>query len=227
MILNCPECNARFLVADNLIPEAGRTVRCGACSHQWHVTRDVAPEEVAVAEAAPPPAEEEAPVFPENIAPASNVPAIKKREIPLKPFKIAVPALAACWALLAAITYFPNGMKLPVLKSLYAAAGVSPTDGLMFADVHMTPEKGEVRTKYIVSGSVVNQAPVARLLPEVYVALNDKKGNELWGRVYPVNVTLKAGEVYPFRIENVETGLADSVATMVLDLGNPLALAVR
>ena len=43
MILQCPECQARFLVADHLIPAEGRTVRCGACKHQWHVMKEDTP----------------------------------------------------------------------------------------------------------------------------------------------------------------------------------------
>jgi hypothetical protein len=161
------------------------------------------------------------------LAPGANVPALKKRKFSARPFKIVAPILAAVWLLLAFVTYFPRWMQAPGLSSLYSMAGVTSTEGLMFADVHMKRETQETKTRFILSGSIVNHAAVPRTIPEVYVALNDPQGKAVWTRSYPVNVKLGPGEVYPFRIVNVETSMADSVAVMVLDLGNPLALAMR
>jgi len=36
MILECPNCQARFRVADEAVGPGGRRVRCGACDHVWH-----------------------------------------------------------------------------------------------------------------------------------------------------------------------------------------------
>ncbi len=35
MILSCPNCSTRFLVDASALGSAGRTVQCGACSHEW------------------------------------------------------------------------------------------------------------------------------------------------------------------------------------------------
>ena len=36
MIISCPECNKRFNINQNLIPEDGRLLQCSSCMHKWH-----------------------------------------------------------------------------------------------------------------------------------------------------------------------------------------------
>lgn len=40
MLLVCPECDAKYQIADGAIPEKGRNVRCAACGHYWFQKRD-------------------------------------------------------------------------------------------------------------------------------------------------------------------------------------------
>ena len=35
MIISCENCNKRFKVGDNLIPEQGRLLQCSSCDHKW------------------------------------------------------------------------------------------------------------------------------------------------------------------------------------------------
>jgi predicted Zn finger-like uncharacterized protein len=35
MIIVCENCNKKFEINDNLIPERGRLLQCGSCDHQW------------------------------------------------------------------------------------------------------------------------------------------------------------------------------------------------
>ena len=35
MIISCENCNKRFEVDDNLIPEQGRLLQCSSCDHKW------------------------------------------------------------------------------------------------------------------------------------------------------------------------------------------------
>ena len=36
MIIECTNCNKRFRVDEDLIPENGREIICGSCNHAWH-----------------------------------------------------------------------------------------------------------------------------------------------------------------------------------------------
>ena len=36
MIIECINCNKKFEVDPNLIPENGRLIQCGSCKHSWH-----------------------------------------------------------------------------------------------------------------------------------------------------------------------------------------------
>ena len=36
MIIECINCNKKFKVVDELIPEGGRLIQCGSCDHSWH-----------------------------------------------------------------------------------------------------------------------------------------------------------------------------------------------
>lgn len=37
MILTCPNCETQYFADDSTIGESGRTVKCAACDHSWHV----------------------------------------------------------------------------------------------------------------------------------------------------------------------------------------------
>lgn len=236
MILNCPACGARFLIADALIPRAGRAVRCGACTKQWHVENPDAPEEPPPA----PPAEIAAPEgetagnpdasatpAEEAVHTPRSLPVVIKPPLPIWPFKLAVPLLLVGWLSLALMTYSTAWMDIPGLREIYRTLGITPTSGLKFSKLTMEREAGERKTKFILTGEITNTASVPRVVPTVRVALLSKQGETVWSREYPVDVTLKAAEVYPFRIANAETAFADKVATITLDLGNPLELMLR
>lgn len=214
------------MVADALIPAAGRTVRCGACSHQWHLA-SANPE---AAQALPVAALSPDAVFSPEIAAlsaGSNVPAITRQPMSARPFKRAVPVLAAVWAVLAFITYAHAGIQVPVVSALYRMVGAQSTEGLAFANITMERVQEGSKTRFILTGVIANRAPEMRHVPTVRVVLKDKQGGAVWAREYPVNVDVKAGGSYPFQIANVETNFASTVSSIVLDVGTGLQLMVR
>ena len=39
MQINCPNCNKKFEINDDLIPSSGRLLKCGSCSNKWFYKR--------------------------------------------------------------------------------------------------------------------------------------------------------------------------------------------
>ena len=48
MIIECTNCNKRFRVDEDLIPENGREIICGSCNHTWHFTPEKTSEKSLV-----------------------------------------------------------------------------------------------------------------------------------------------------------------------------------
>jgi len=40
MIIECVNCNKKFNVNSNLIPDEGREIKCGSCNHIWHFNKE-------------------------------------------------------------------------------------------------------------------------------------------------------------------------------------------
>ena len=41
MIIQCINCNKKFEVDPDLIPEKGRSLQCGSCGHKWFYKKDL------------------------------------------------------------------------------------------------------------------------------------------------------------------------------------------
>ena len=41
MIIQCINCNKKFEVDPELIPEKGRSIQCGSCNHNWFYKKDI------------------------------------------------------------------------------------------------------------------------------------------------------------------------------------------
>ena len=44
MIIECINCNKKFEVNSDLIPDTGRTIQCGSCGHVWFFNKNDVPK---------------------------------------------------------------------------------------------------------------------------------------------------------------------------------------
>ena len=44
MIIECINCNKKFEVNSDLIPDTGRTIECGSCGHVWFFNKNDVPK---------------------------------------------------------------------------------------------------------------------------------------------------------------------------------------
>lgn len=186
MILICPECATRYRLADNAIGPEGRTVRCKACGHRWHATR----ESVAAAEQAASSPEPEQPIAPAH-APEPMEPA------PLPPPLAATTTTrrdralgAIAWLLLAllvlviAAAYLGRNQVVeafPSMAGVYQKVGLRVTmrSGLELRNLSSVRAEEGGRPVLVVKGEIHNTAAQERTLPRVRVALLDDGRNEI------------------------------------------------
>ncbi len=210
------------MVADSLVPPGGRTVKCGKCANQWFVSKDSGTDGTDFAALT---AQAYAEATPQAHDP-KQLPAIARKPFKVWPFQAAAAAMALAWLIIATYAYFP-GLHKGTFSGIYDALGVTDTSDLVFADVTMERENVEGRTRFLIAGSVANHGSKPRMLPRVRVQVKDSDGKVIWGQVYPVEEVVESGQVYPFRIDNVETSFANRAASIVLDLGNNFELVMR
>lgn len=161
MIIICPECSTRYVVADASIGEEGRTVKCANCAHQWfqgapeqkgfHKYRDEMPdldfdldtpapapepEDEPEVEIAPP--EEEFDAIPESVKPLpEDEPREERPAKPLPDWTGAVSGYAAAAVVLLGVIGLLGLMKDTVVSAWPPSAIIYETFG---ADVKYSGE---------------------------------------------------------------------------------------
>lgn len=220
MILQCPKCNARYLVPDYAVGADGRMVRCAKCSHSWFAkapdaiiavpSDNATPDLEAMIESIN--AGEKIAVKP--LAAGSNLPVYHRPRTPVS-LKIAVAVVGALVVFLALFIYMPK------------LFGVRNSNGIVLTDIKMDKQAGDKYGIVEISGNIKNDNEQDNIVPNLRVILLDEKNNplqswELDGGGKP----LKAKEEIPFAASNLAIKFS-SAKRFVVDLGTPLELLLR
>jgi predicted Zn finger-like uncharacterized protein len=196
MILECPECHSRYLVADSAIGVGGRTVRCANCKHSWFqpgVTPDPveqapAPPPIAKAEPAAEPAQgrepQPAPSPPPVADPAAaydafaHEPPFRPRRNPARTWTLlASIAALVMLAAIGAILYFGT----PGFVGRFApAATAAPPLRIQMKPIDRR-ELASGSELFAVSGKVINPTDQRQRVPNIQVELRDDHQRIVYG----------------------------------------------
>lgn len=220
MILQCPKCNARYLVPDAAIGANGRTVRCANCAHSWF-------------QELPADAAREAPNL-DQILGDINAKAEGEKTPHLHGGHHGVPALRAQETSLglksAATVAFAAMLAFALLIVAPSMLGYKPSKGLALANVTMVsqpPDQKHSHPSYEISGKIANMTEDKMKIPTLRVTLVDGDGSALQYWDFNGNgKVLEANDSIPFTTGGLEIYYAKATR-FVVELGNPLELALR
>jgi predicted Zn finger-like uncharacterized protein len=221
MLLTCPQCSAKYNVADGAIPPSGRTVRCAACGNSWRAMPAGAIGYNATTAKAPTAAETKKNGLLAKLGLGS------KKAKPAKPGKLEPHELARKKALnqiktthrLAAAV--PWAISLSLLVGAFAAAAIYRSDivrawpksatafaavglpanlyGVDIRDITITSSADEKGPKIEVKGVLQSVSRSSEFVPYLKVSLVDAKGLErLSWMVDPGIESLGPGKAHRF-----------------------------
>jgi len=248
MILQCPQCPARYAVPDNAVGAGGRTVRCAKCGHSWFQapSPEVAAAAVAAAAAITGPVftastEEQAELTEADKKAATRAATAKAladfdtmiEEVNIKPVppgsnlpvRQRPPVPAGIKAATAAIALLAAGLgMLWLFPALY---GYPPSNGLVLADLVMHKHEGDEYPAYEINGKIANRGGETLTVPRLLVTLVDSQGSALqYWEFNEKDKTLAPGKAIAFSTGDLEVRMKRSTR-FVIDIGNPLELSLR
>jgi predicted Zn finger-like uncharacterized protein len=221
MILQCSQCNSRYLVPDQAIGTAGRNVRCANCAYTWFQQLPPAlPEEKetlgelddmlnAIN------ARAEADIAVKPLAPGANVPVVRRKVSLVLKAALAVTGVAAA-AMLALLVY-PALLGFPASKGLVIA---DPGAVRLVIDNHVV---------YTINGKVLNTTGSPRKAPAIRVTLMNEEGTAMhtpWN-IRLADDTIPPGKAVAFTTGSMELPPDSKATRFAVDIGNPIELALR
>ena len=218
MILQCPECNARYAVPDSAIGVNGRDVRCAKCHHSWHQAGITAEAQAnlddvlnsinATTETSA--EEEQTP----RKRPRRNLPVVRK-----KSFRPGFRTFSA------SVSVMALGMLLLVVYP--AVYGQPRSSGLAIGDAGMVKIAEDKKLAFDLSGKIVNTTEKPRKVPTLRISLIDDKGEKLqfWDFTSPGTV-IDPGKSVPFTTGKLPINFSKATR-FVMELGTPLELMLR
>lgn len=219
MILTCPSCDTQYFADDNTIGDSGRSVKCAACGHAWHVhgsggvTSD-AP--TAVAGGA-------------HEAYRERVRERRERRSRFVASMVWVISAIVFAALGASAVIFRNDVVRvwPQAAHAYKAAGLEVNRfGLDFNSIEPTRTFDGTTPVLTVTGTVINISSISQPAADVRISLRDENMQEVAVLVAPINQqTLKAGQEANFsaRLENPPVAAFDLQLSFVDAAGDTTA----
>ena len=215
MILQCKNCNARYLVPEYAIGTEGRTVRCARCSHEWF--EDPLPSAEPILSSGN---TSDLDTMIENInatvkplPEGSNLP-VRRSNTPL-----ALKAMVVMFIVLTtALGLFMTMPKLFV---------IAPSKGLVLADIKIQKHTDDKINTVEITGNILNSSDDVLKIPKIRVILLDGADNPLQSWEFKSNgEALKPTDTMPFSTGDLN--MKFSIAKrFVIDMGTPIELALR
>lgn len=219
MILECPSCNARYLVQIGLFAQGGRQVRCARCKHEWFVKL---PTSIDVVMPPDPPKEPPRPfatdwpsaspaedVSPPPLPPMEatpNLPAVfDKWRMPKKIARIVIYVALAGMVLLPFVMRHQMVKAYPAMRMIYDSLGfkiVPLWDGLVFSDVKSELRYDSGTMRLFVAGKITNSTSDVRILPSIKARARGADGTVIqsWS-LEPPAATIGPDASVPFHTE--------------------------